>query len=87
MLRARPCLVCSRLVPQLKDTVAKADSVASYKEELQDWTDERNKFQALRPVEITRDQLDSLEIPSLQEEIKTKETALPALSRAAEAVT
>ena len=41
-----------------------------YKEELKDWETCHMELQTLRPIEVTRNQLKEVRIPTLAEEIK-----------------
>ena len=46
-------------------------------EEAKEWEEEKNRLQALLPVEVTRDTLKATEIPALEEQLKKLEAKLP----------
>ena len=46
-------------------------------EEAKEWEEEKNRLQALLPVEVTRDTLKATEIPALEEQHKKLEAKLP----------
>lgn len=46
-------------------------------EEAKEWEEEKNRLQALLPVEVTRDTLKATEIPALEEQLRKLEAKLP----------
>ncbi|PAV16910.1 dna repair rad50 [Pyrrhoderma noxium] len=50
---------------------------AEMQEEAKEWEEEKNRLQALLPVEVTRDTLKATEIPALEEQLKKLEAKLP----------
>ncbi|KAJ7780695.1 AAA domain-containing protein [Mycena maculata] len=91
------CTACNRHMDEhelvvfeksLKDQMKKSspESLASIREELQEWQAELTKLQNLRPVLIARDRLKDIEVPELEAKIKEQDAKIPSASAAAELV-
>lgn len=65
---------------------ASPESVANIHSELEEWEQEMERLQNLRPVQASRDRLKTTEIPELEANIKAEEAKIPAISAAAEEV-
>ena len=60
--------------------------MAASAEERLDWEAEFARLQGLLPVQASRDQLKSVELPALEQQIQALEAESPAVSRQAEEV-
>ncbi|KAJ7109736.1 hypothetical protein C8R43DRAFT_904551 [Mycena crocata] len=72
----------------LKDQMKKAtpESVASLKEELNEWETEMTRLQDLRPVQTSRDRLRDTEVPEIEAKIKEQDVKIPIASAAADSI-
>ena len=62
------------------------EAMAASAEERLDWEAEFARLQGLLPVQASRDQLKSVELPALEQQIQALEAESPAVSRQAEEV-
>ncbi|PFH54076.1 hypothetical protein AMATHDRAFT_852 [Amanita thiersii Skay4041] len=72
----------NQLIAEIEN--ASPEKLAFNKEELEDWKNEVDRLQKLRPVQALRDQLKHRDIPSLEKEIQKQEEALPQISKETE---
>jgi DNA repair protein RAD50 len=53
------------------------DAIATFKEEEAEWTAELERLQMLAPLEVALNRIKNKELPILEQQIKTQETAIP----------
>jgi hypothetical protein len=73
---------------QLKDQIKKTSSDAKThaQEEEDEWTQELSRLQLLMPLEISRNRIQSMDLPLLERQIKNQEALIPAMREKAEEV-
>lgn len=62
------------------------DIIKANEEELAEWEAEVDRLQKLRPVQVTRDRLKTVEVPTLEREIAEQESAVEAATSEADRV-
>lgn len=69
------------LVLQIKDTMKKStpEAIKELQKELQDWESELKRLQELAVLSASRTNLQTVELPALEKQIKAKEAEIPAL--------
>jgi DNA repair protein RAD50 len=55
------------------------DAIATFKEEEAEWTAELERLQMLTPLEAALNRIKNKELPILEQQIKTQETAIPSV--------
>lgn len=65
---------------------ASPSEIADNKREMGEWEVELSRLQKLLPIQTSRDQIKSRDLPALEQGIKEKEAAYPDISRQAEEV-
>ncbi|KAK7469247.1 DNA repair protein rad50 [Stygiomarasmius scandens] len=92
---AKKCTVCSRHLNNdemrvfekyLSEQIRKAspESIEEERKNLKDWEEELTRMQALKPIEVTRNQLKHVRIPKLHEKMEAQEKLIHEKSEAAE---
>jgi DNA repair protein RAD50 len=62
------------------------EAVQNNKNEMLEWSTELARLQSFIPMEASKARLKDIEIPALEQQIKTQEAAIPDISTAAEEV-